>query len=70
MRGPDLSGSVKGQMTGCCEHGNERSGSIKCDEIFDKLWELSASQKRLCSMQMVSKNVGNDVDMAVNCTTH
>jgi len=57
-------------MTGCCEHGTEHSSSIKCEEILDKLGKLSAFQERLCSMQMVGKNVRKDVDMAVDCNTH
>jgi hypothetical protein len=29
-------------MEGCCEHGNESSGSIKCWEALEELhnWEL------------------------------
>jgi hypothetical protein len=26
-----------GTVAGCCEHGNEPPGSIKCPEIFDEL---------------------------------
>jgi hypothetical protein len=34
---PDASGSGLGPVTGCCEHGNEPSGSIKGGEILDQL---------------------------------
>jgi len=33
--GPDLSGSVTGNMAGSCECGNEPSSSIKCGEFLD-----------------------------------
>jgi hypothetical protein len=33
--GLDLSGSGQGQVAGSCECGNERSGSIKCEEFLD-----------------------------------
>jgi hypothetical protein len=33
----DLSGSGKGQVAGCCECGNEPSGSVKCGEFLDYL---------------------------------
>jgi hypothetical protein len=32
--GLQLCGSGQGQMLGCCEHGNEPSGFIKCWEIL------------------------------------
>ena len=32
-RGPDRSDSGQGHVAGCCECGNEPSGSIKC-EVF------------------------------------
>jgi hypothetical protein len=31
----DLSGSGKGQVAGCCNRGNEPSGSIKSGKFFD-----------------------------------
>ena len=31
--GLDQSGSGKGQVVGCCEYGDEHSGSIKCGGI-------------------------------------
>jgi len=31
----DQAGSGKGQVAGCCDCGNEPSGSIKCGEVFD-----------------------------------
>ena len=33
--GMDLCGSGYGQVTGCCECGNEPPGSIKCGEFPD-----------------------------------
>ena len=33
--GRDGSGSGQGQVEGCCECGNEPSGSIKCREVLD-----------------------------------
>jgi hypothetical protein len=33
----DECGSGQGQVTSCCEHGNDRSGSLKSGECFDWL---------------------------------
>jgi hypothetical protein len=33
--GLDLSSSGQGPLAGCCEHGNEPSGSIKDEEFVD-----------------------------------
>jgi hypothetical protein len=30
-----LCGSREGQLAGCCEHGSEHLGSIKCGDFFD-----------------------------------
>jgi hypothetical protein len=35
--GLDASGSGKGPVAGCCEHGNEPSDFIKREEIIEKL---------------------------------
>jgi len=35
--GLDASGSGQGPVVGCCEHGNETSGSVKGGEFLDKL---------------------------------
>jgi hypothetical protein len=35
--GPDQSGLGQGQVAGCCECGNEPSGSIKCGEFLELL---------------------------------
>jgi hypothetical protein len=35
--GQDWSGSVLGEMVGCCDAGNEPSGSIRCGEFLDQL---------------------------------
>jgi hypothetical protein len=37
-------------MAGCCEHGNEPSGSIKGGEFLDQL----NVQQRLCSVELWS----------------
>jgi hypothetical protein len=42
-------------VAGCCEHGNEPSGSIKYGEFLDQLSVLVASQG-LCSMELFSCN--------------
>jgi hypothetical protein len=36
-RGVYSPGSGQGQVSGCCEYGNEPSVSIKCGEFFDSL---------------------------------
>ena len=33
--GLDQSGPGYGQVAGCCEYGDEPSGSIKCGEFFE-----------------------------------
>jgi hypothetical protein len=33
--GLDRAGSGQGQVAGCCECGNELSGSIKCEEFLE-----------------------------------
>ena len=33
-RGMDSSGTDKGQVAGCCEHGNEPSVFVKCGELL------------------------------------
>jgi hypothetical protein len=37
MCGLDASGTELGPVAGCCEHGNELSGSIKVGEFLDCL---------------------------------
>jgi len=37
MGGLDFSGSGQGKVAGFCEHGNETSGSIKCELFLDQL---------------------------------
>jgi hypothetical protein len=49
----DLREVAWGSWTGCCECGNEPSGSIKCGEFLEYLRVL-ASQKGLYSMELVS----------------
>jgi len=34
-RGLDSRGSCQVQMAGCCDQGNETSGSVKCGEFCD-----------------------------------
>jgi hypothetical protein len=41
-------------VVGSCEHGNQPSGSIKDGEFLDQLSVLLASQRGLCSMELVS----------------
>jgi hypothetical protein len=41
-------------VAGCCEYGDEPSGSIKCGEFLDWLSVLLASQEGLFSMELVS----------------
>jgi hypothetical protein len=31
------SGSGEGPVAGCCEHGDESSGTIKCGQFIDQL---------------------------------
>ena len=33
----DRNDSEQGQMAGCCERGNEPSGSVKCGEFLNQL---------------------------------
>jgi hypothetical protein len=49
----DSSGSGQGPVVGCCEHGNEHSGSIKSGEFLDWLSLLPSSQG-LFSLGLVS----------------
>jgi hypothetical protein len=44
MCGLDSSGSGQGPVAGCCEHGNETSGSIKGGEFLLSAQQLSACQ--------------------------
>ena len=54
-------------MVGCCECGNEHSGSIKCGEFLDWLINWLASQ-RLCCMECVRQLVSYfDVQKEINC---
>ena len=53
----DGSDSGQGQVGGCCESGNEPSGSIKCGESLEYLRTSLASQEGLCSMELVSYNI-------------
>ena len=38
-------------MAGCCEYGDEPSGSIKCGEFLE---DVLASQEGLCPVELVS----------------
>jgi hypothetical protein len=49
--GTGWSGLRIGQVAGTCECGDERSGSIKCEEFFDQTENRLASQVGLCSME-------------------
>jgi len=46
----DSSGSVQGPVAGSCEHSNKLSGSKKAGNF--STWPVSASQERLCSMEL------------------
>jgi hypothetical protein len=49
-RGLDSSGSGQKQVAGCCEHGNEPSGFLKCGEISRLAEQPLASQEEFCSV--------------------
>ena len=44
-------------MVGCCEYGNEASGSIKLEEFLDWVRNLLFSQEEFCSMGLVIRSV-------------
>jgi hypothetical protein len=47
-----------GQVAGCCECGNEPSGSIKCEAFPAKLRAcLLVSQERLCSTELLTNSM-------------
>jgi hypothetical protein len=41
-------------VAGCCECGNEPSGSVKCGKFLELAEDLLASQEGLCSVKLVS----------------
>jgi hypothetical protein len=41
----DISDSVYGQVTGCCEYGNEISKSTKLVRVFDELSNCQVMKK-------------------------
>jgi hypothetical protein len=41
-------------VAGCCKHGDEPLGSIKCGEFPDYWNVILASQEGLCSVELVS----------------
>ena len=47
MRGWDQSGWGKGQVAGCCDHGNEPSISIKCGNFLTRWGPVSFSRRTL-----------------------
>ena len=47
--GLDQSGSGQGQVAGCCEYGDEPSGSIKCREFFEYLRTFELLRKDTAS---------------------
>jgi hypothetical protein len=52
--GLDSSGVGWGPVEGCCEHGNELSGSIKCTNF----WSGSLRRVQLCgASELVTNNV-------------
>jgi hypothetical protein len=52
--GLDKSGSGYGPVEGCCKHGNEPSGCIKCWEILER---LVASQEGLGFVELFIYNL-------------
>jgi hypothetical protein len=44
VRGTDLCGWGYGQVVGCCEHGNELLGSIKCGDFLNTSWSIGLSR--------------------------
>ena len=48
--GLDGAGCGQGHVAGCCECGNEPSGSIKGGEFLDQTETRFASQEGLCCM--------------------
>jgi hypothetical protein len=52
-------------MVGCCEHGNEPSGSLKCRENLDS-GELGDFQEGFCSMYLVSQYVSHSTSQSIN----
>jgi len=47
---PDFSGFGQGQVTRCCEHGNEPAGYIKCGELRDYMRKWHVPNTRLHSV--------------------
>jgi len=40
----------EGQVVGCCEHGDEPSGSVKCNNIVTSLGPIFSSRTVLCGV--------------------
>jgi len=57
--GLDTSGSGLGPVAGCCEHGNEPSGSVKGGELLDWLRDCQLLKKDSvpCSSSSSSKHI-------------
>jgi hypothetical protein len=51
--GPDSSRSGKVQFLGCCERGNESSGSLKCGELLEKMRNYHLVQKEFSNCKYV-----------------
>jgi hypothetical protein len=56
-----LSLSGLGQVTGCCERGNEYSGLVKCGEFIHYLETSLGSQEGFCSMELVLRDQNGSV---------
>jgi hypothetical protein len=55
MEGMNYSDSRWGYVAGCCECGNEPSGSIKSAAIFCLVEDLTISEEGLCTMKLLSQ---------------
>jgi hypothetical protein len=52
----------EGSVARFCEHGNETSSSTKGGSFFGKLWVLSATQGKLCSLLLVDCDLSGSID--------
>jgi hypothetical protein len=66
----DSSGCGQEPVAGCCEHGKELSGSIKCGKLLGLLNVLLASQKVLCSIELVDFTLDINIIFGSKKTIH
>jgi hypothetical protein len=67
--GLNLSGAGWGQEAGFCEHSNEPSGSIKCGEFRDWLWNCQFLNKNAAACRSLVKQ-NADVFIFKACGTY